>query len=172
MKAIKALLIPALAALGLAAVAEAHAQANALQSGSQSRAGSRIGTAVQGGGTDRHFGRHDGNRHDGPRHWRGHHHHRWHGHFGFFFGAPLLWSAWHWGWPYYDPFFHPYPRALVYREVERWPEMSPPESTQLPKGEGAPTQGPLYMNYCESAKAYFPKVTSCPEGWKMTTPSN
>ena len=32
---------------------------------------------------------------------------------------------------------------------------------------GAPTQAPAYMNYCESAKAYFPKVTTCPEGWKF-----
>jgi hypothetical protein len=169
MKAIKALLIPGLAALGLAAVADAQAQSNPLASGAQSRAGSRIGAAVQGGGT-RHF-RHDGHR--GGRHWRGDHRHRWHGHWGLYFGFPIAWSAWHWGWPAYDPFFYPYPRAYVYREVERLPEMGPAETTEIsPQAEGAPTQGPLYMNYCESAKAYFPKVTSCPEGWKMTTPTN
>ncbi len=32
---------------------------------------------------------------------------------------------------------------------------------------GAPTQAPAYMNYCVSAKAYFPKVTACLEGWKF-----
>jgi len=35
-----------------------------------------------------------------------------------------------------------------------------------------PQQGPLYMNYCESARAYFPKVTTCPEGWKLSNPTN
>jgi hypothetical protein len=43
----------------------------------------------------------------------------------------------------------------------------PPQTTEVPVGEGSPTQGPLYMNYCESAKAYFPKVNSCPEGWRF-----
>jgi len=33
--------------------------------------------------------------------------------------------------------------------------------------QGAPTQAPAYMNYCDSSKAYYPKVTSCPEGWKF-----
>ena len=86
---------------------------------------------------------------------------------------PLVWSSWHWGWPYYyDPVY--YPRgAVVYREVERAPypegEMAP-ATTDVQRTPGSPTQGPLYMNYCESAKAYYPKVASCPEGWKFIKP--
>ncbi len=44
-------------------------------------------------------------------------------------------------------------------------------TTQVVPGPGAPNQGPLYMNYCESAKAYYPKVTTCPEGWKFIAPT-
>ena len=44
-------------------------------------------------------------------------------------------------------------------------------SADAPRGPGAPGQAPLYMNYCESAKAYYPKVASCPEGWKFIQPS-
>lgn len=112
-----------------------------------------------------------GHRHWGHRHW-GHRH--WHPSWGFYFGAPLIVGAG--GWPYYDYWYgYPGPR-IVHREVEHYPEgvmVGPPVSTtEVPRGEGAPTNGPLYMNYCESAKAYFPKVTSCPEGWRLATPAN
>ena len=43
------------------------------------------------------------------------------------------------------------------------------QSTQVQPGPGAPTQAPAYMNYRESAKAYYPKITSCPEGWKFSS---
>lgn len=107
--------------------------------------------------------------HQGGRHWHGgHHHHRWHGHLGFYIGAPLLFGYWA------DPWYWGGPR-VVYREVIREPEVvregAIAPSTDLPRGEGAPSQGPLYMNYCESAKAYFPKVTQCPEGWKFISPT-
>ena len=46
----------------------------------------------------------------------------------------------------------------------------PPSDMAPSNSPGGPTQAPAYMNYCESAKAYFPKVTSCPEGWKFVTP--
>ena len=66
----------------------------------------------------------------------------------------------------YDYDWYYYPRAAY---VERYPMSTPDDAatTEAPVGPGAPTQGPLYMNYCESAKAYYPKVTSCPEGWKF-----
>jgi hypothetical protein len=55
---------------------------------------------------------------------------------------------------------------------EGYPEASfSGPTTEVPRGEGAPSQGPLYMNYCDSAKAYFPKVTACPEGWKLRSPT-
>jgi hypothetical protein len=57
-----------------------------------------------------------------------------------------------------DPGYY-YPQGVM---------QAPPPTTEVaPNAQGAPVQGPTYMNYCESAKAYFPKVTTCPEGWKF-----
>ena len=145
MKAIRSLIVAALAAAGMAATADAQA--------------------------DRGWG---GARPVGSGHWNGGHwggYRHWYGpRVGFYIGAPILWSSWYWGYPY-DYY---YPRTVIYREVERYPAsypegvMEPMPSTEIvPRSEGAPTQAPTYMNYCESAKAYFPKVTSCPEGWKF-----
>jgi hypothetical protein len=97
-------------------------------------------------------------------HWRG----GWYGpRVGFYVGAPILWSAWYWGYPYYYPYYYDYyyPRPPVV--VERYPDYEPGPTTEAPPGPGAPAQGPTYMNYCESSKAYYPKVTTCPEGWKF-----
>ena len=158
MKATTKLLATALAASAILVVTDVQAQAGAKH------------------GSGAHRG---GNNHGGHR--GGHHHggHRWHGrHFwgptwGWHFGIPLFWGA-AWGWPYYHDYYD-YPRdRVIYREVEAFPEgtILPGPSTHVPRGEGAPTRGPLYMNYCESAKAYFPKVTTCPEGWRLATPSS
>lgn len=106
------------------------------------------------------------------RHWHGHH---WHGpRVGFYIGAPLLWGSYYWG----DPWYWHGPRT-VYREVIREPEIVEVERVErverepapAPSAEEVPAKGPLYMNYCESAKAYFPKVTRCPEGWKFISPT-
>lgn len=146
MKLIKTLLVAALAAAGLVAAADVQAQA---------KHGWR-------GGGDRHWG--------GHRNWHGHRGHFWGPRLGFYIGAPVVLGSYYWG----SPFWYDEPR-VVYREVIREPEYledgrEPAPATEVPRGEGAPTQGPLYMNYCASAKAYFPKVTSCPEGWKFITP--
>ncbi|HEX5633679.1 MAG TPA: hypothetical protein VFX50_10630, partial [Gemmatimonadales bacterium] len=126
-----------------------------------------------------------GARHDGHRNWSGHRGH-WHGRgywgagWGLYFGLPLVYGA-AWGWPYYYGYGYDYayPReTVIYREVEReplpYPEgvLQPMPSTEVAPGPGAPTRGPLYMNYCESARAYFPKVTKCPEGWRLATPAS
>jgi len=160
MRAIKSLLVAALAATGLAAVADAQAD-RGMHSGNHTWSGVRpIG------------GNWSGNR----GHWGGGYRSHWYGpRFGLYIGAPLLWPAWYWGYPY-DYY---YPRTVIYRDViERYPAsypegvMEPVPSTEIaPRTEGAPRQGPLYMNYCESAKAYFPKVTSCPEGWRFLAPA-
>ena len=141
MKALRALLIPAIAAAGLA-VASIDAQAQ---------------HHFSGGG---HFA---GGHHFSGGHFRG-------GccRFGVFVGAPLFW----WGWPgYYDPYYYYGPPPVVYRDVvPAYPDgqMAPAPQTEMAvPGPGAPSQGPLYMNYCESARAYYPKVASCPEGWKF-----
>jgi len=154
MKAIKSLVVgAALAAAGVAMAADAQA-AGTWHGGTHVAATGHWGGGWRGG------------------HWYGGRY--WYPRVGFYFGAPLLWSAWYWGWPY-DYY---YPRTVVYdRVIERYPAaypdgaMDPAPSTEVAPSRGAPTQGPLYMNYCESAKAYYPKVASCPEGWKFIAPS-
>ena len=166
MKAIRAL-IPALAACGLVAATEAPAQAVNGATRAAPVSGSGSMTRHWSGG---HRGTWSGG-HVGGRHWGGHHHHHFWGprvSWGLYFGLPLAWGpAYYWGWPYY----YDYPRTIIYRDVERFPEGEIAPSTEVKPGPGAPSQGPLYMNYCESAKAYYPKVTSCPEGWKFVEPT-
>lgn len=107
----------------------------------------------------------------GARYWGGGHGRYWAPRYSFYFGVPVLWGS-YWGAPY---FYDSYPGStVIYREAERevYPEGSfSGPTTSVPQSDGAPTQGPLYMNYCDSAKAYFPKIASCPEGWKLTTPT-
>ena len=50
-----------------------------------------------------------------------------------------------------------------------------PPTTQLPPAalagaDGGPTQRPLHLNYCESARAWFPQVQSCTGGWRLVRP--
>lgn len=153
MKPIKTLLAVAVAAAGLVAAADVQAQA---------KHGWR-------GGGDRHWGGHRGHWGGHRGHWGGHRGHWFGPRLGFYIGAPIVLGS-YWG----SPFWYDEPR-VVYREVVREPEdlevdPEPAATTELPQGEGAPSQGPLYMNYCASARAYFPKVTRCPEGWKFITP--
>jgi len=157
MKAIKSLVVAvALTAAGMAIGADAQAATHGGWSGHTGGTGHWSGGHFSGGHfsgghfAGGHFGH--GPRFFGPR-------------FSFFIGAPLIWPAWYWGYPYYYDWYY-YPRAAY---VERYPMSTPDDAatTEAPVGPGAPTQGPLYMNYCESAKAYYPKVTSCPEGWKF-----
>lgn len=162
MKAKNTLMVAALAAAGLLVAVDTQAQ---------SRGGSRghgaHGGAHHGGG---HFrGNHGG--HHGGRHWGGHYRSHWGPRLGFYIGAPLLIGGF--GYPYYNDYY--YPRStVIYREVERAPYYEQPgelvPSTEVPRSEGAPSQAPLYQNYCDSARAYYPKVTSCPEGWKLARP--
>jgi len=117
-------------------------------------------------------------------HWNGGHRVGFSGHrhffpgWGFYAAAPFIWGSLYWGYPYgyYGPrYYGYYPAYPVYGDDpdDRYMMAPPAEpTTNVPAGNvpGAPTQGPLYQNYCESAKAYFPKVTSCPEGWQMRRP--
>jgi len=166
MKATGKLLATALAASAILIVTDVQAQS-----------GAKHGSGAHRGGQN-HGGHRGGQNHGGHR-WhghRGHGRHFWGPTWGWHFGVPLFWGA-VWGWPYYHGYYdyYDYPRdRVIYREVERFPEgtILPGPSTEVPLGDGAPTRGPLYMNYCESAKAYFPKVTTCPEGWRLATPSS
>jgi hypothetical protein len=178
MKATGKLLVAALGVAAAAASIEVSAQDRSPRSGASG--------FQRGAGTTHWNGSHRGVQ-SGGRHWGGgprgggyrgggYRHSHWGPSLGFYIGAPVLWGSYYWGSPYYYDYW--YPRGtVVYRDVERYPQsypegaMWPAESTEVPRGEGAPTQGPLYMNYCESAKAYFPKVTKCPEGWRLATPA-
>ena len=174
MKATAKLLVAALAAAGMVSMGAEAAE----------RRGGGIGHgASHGGGHRGHWN--GGHRHwAGHRHWGGHRHwsggwgyrSHWYGpRLGFYFGVPVAIGLGYWGSPYWD-----YPReTVVYREVIRdsdeetespreAPEPEPAARTEQP----APASGPLYMNYCDSAKAYYPKVTRCPEGWKFVTPTS
>jgi hypothetical protein len=169
MKATRKLLATALTACAALIATDVMAQSSGRQ-----------GAGAHRGGDRNHGSRDGGHRHGGHR-WHGNRGGHWHGHrgwypsFGFYYGLPLFWGA-AWGWPYYYDHWNYPGERVIYREREVFPEGAiapmPGPSTEVPRAEGAPTRGPLYMNYCESAKAYFPKVTTCPEGWRLATPSS
>jgi hypothetical protein len=163
MKATQTLLVAALAVAGLAITMDVQAQ---------NRGGGRSGGSWSGGGhSGGNWSHGGGGRYYGYRggYYRGGY---WGPGFGLYLGAPLLAAGW--GYPYYYGGY--YPGTAVYQNeypqsyIEQPGELLAP-STEVPMSQGAPTQGPMYMNYCESAKAYFPKVSSCPEGWKLATPA-
>jgi len=125
-------------------------------------------------------GSHWGNGHWAGSHWNGGHwgyRGGWYARpaFGFYFGLPLFWG------PYWDSYYYPgyaYPGdRVIYREEVGEPQ--PIEGVMQPPAEGAaaappapPAANPLSTNYCASAKAYFPQVRSCPEGWQHTSPNS
>jgi hypothetical protein len=172
MKTIGTMLVAAVATAGMVATAQA-------QSHSGRSAGASGGARIHTTGTHGTW--------SGGGHWRGGGGHwgggRWGGaRWGLYIGAPLLWSSWYWGgYPYYAgyPYYYDnywYPRSTVVydRVIERYPAsypegvIGPAPTTDIgPRSEGAPSEAPAYRNYCESAKAYFPKVTACPEGWRF-----
>lgn len=171
MKAKAKLLAGVLVAAGTMVAVEASAQ-HAVARGAR---GAGIAAAPRSAGVD-HGGR--GGHWRGGGRWQGRHGHwggarSWSPRWSFYFGVPVFWGSYYWGSPHWDQYYHPR-ETIVYREIEREPypeaEISEP-TTEVPRSEGAPTQGPLYMNYCESARAYFPKATSCPEGWKLKSPT-
>lgn len=170
MRAIKSLVVAALVATGVAIAADAQAATNPI-------ARSSGWSGPRGGGGHWSGGGHFGGGHFSGGHFSGGHFHGHFGHgrffgprFGVFIGAPIFWPGWYGGYPYYwgYPYYYDwyYPRAAY---VESYPVSTPDEAatTEVPVTPGAPTQAPAYMNYCESARAYYPKVTSCPEGWKF-----
>lgn len=171
MKPIRTVLVAALAAGGLVMAVDASAQHHS---------GGHSGGGHWSGG---HSGGHwSGGSHWSGGHWGGGHWGGWGPRWSFYFGVPLAWGPYYWGTPYYwgAPYYYydyGYPYEYSYPD-EAYPDAAPapseqlPPTTQVPSAQpGAPARGPLYMNYCASAKAYFPKVTQCPEGWKFIAPN-
>ena len=168
MKSIKTLVAVTVAACGMLAMADVY--------------GARGGGGGGGGG-------HGGGGHGGGGGYRGGHGHGGHGghghgghyHGGYYgwgwgawygaawvLGAPYYWGyPYYWGAPYYADAYYA-PPQVVYREVPS--DYTQPVPGAIVPDERAPARGPAYMNYCPSAKAYYPKVTNCPEGWQFITP--
>jgi hypothetical protein len=136
-----------------------------------------------------------GYRHAGHGHYGGHGHggSYWGWGWGLAVGVP-------WALGYYDPWYRstprygygayyaPAPYATCEPNTDCWIERQaqaeptapttqvPPSGTFGPAegvapSEGAPTQRPLHRNYCEASRAWFPAVTSCASGWRMTRPA-
>jgi hypothetical protein len=123
-----------------------------------------------------------------------------HGHYygsnwgwGLALGLPLAWGLYDpygyggWGWAYGAPYYgypangYSYPGGgfpcapyeECYRDQVARSEPTPPTTevpAPAPGANGTPTQRPLHLNYCDSARAWFPHVRSCPEGWRMVRP--
>jgi len=183
MKPIKTLLITALATIGLVAAADVNAQRHGGGGGSRGASAGGGGGHWSGGGSSHGGGGHWGGGSHGGHYGHGGHYYGGHGHGyygygwgwgGWYWGLPLAAAYWsypyYWGYPaYYDGWGYPSYSYDVPPQGYREPAPMP-EGTLVPPSEGAPQNGPLYMNYCDSAKAYYPKVTSCPEGWKFIAP--
>jgi hypothetical protein len=108
---------------------------------------------------------------------------------GRYYGAPYYggyYGGWGWGWaglglglaltsPYwagYPGYGYGYSVAPAYvdpaySQGQLQPSVPPPPTTQVPQGPvaDAPTQRPLYLNYCAAVSAFYPQIQSCPSGW-------
>lgn len=134
-------------------------------------------------------------RHGGYGH-SGHYGHYSHGHYGGYYpgwgwgvgiGLGVPWGlGWYdpwWGWGSYPSYGYgaAYPNyayaceldedCLRARESRNEPAAPTTEVPPAAFGaEGGPTQRPLHLNYCDSARAWFPQVRTCPGGWRLVRP--
>lgn len=85
------------------------------------------------------------------RRWRGGHwvHSRYHGRLGWWWVVGGVWY-------FYPAPVYPYPNPYV-----------PPMVAGAPP---PPQAAPQYWYYCPSVKAYYPYITTCPEGWMQVVP--
>lgn len=115
-------------------------------------------------GADEHHRDREGHwwQHGDIRHFRDADLHRWRGgrwvhtrHGGRF--------GWWWvvggGWYFYPAPIYPYPNPYV-PPVVVTPAPPPPQAA------------PQYWYFCNSARGYYPYVTSCPEGWMQVVPQS
>ncbi len=105
-----------------------------------------------------HGGGHSGGHSYGGHSYGGHgyshygHGGGWHG--GVYFGFGPWWGYPSYAYPYAYPFGYEYPYPYAYS----YPAPAAPSVAE------APSQNFWY--YCESSKAYYPYVSSCPEAWR------
>lgn len=101
-----------------------------------------------------------GDWHGGPD-WRFHGGGRWYhgdhdGRFGWWWIAgPGLWY-------FYTQPVYPYPYGPYYYDYPSPPVVVVPSQPAEP----APPPAQQYWYYCDSAKAYYPYVSTCPGGWR------
>jgi hypothetical protein len=74
-------------------------------------------------------------------------------------GAPLFWGP---AYSYY------YPPDYYYAPGYYYP---PPSPAYIQQGPAPAEQDSQYWYYCPSARAYYPYVNGCPEGWQRVQPS-
>jgi hypothetical protein len=159
------------------------------------RHGGSPGGGYSGGGARHGHSGGTGYRHDGGSGYRYSHGHYYGSNWGWglALGLPLAWGLYDpygyggWGWGYGAPYYgypaygYSYPGGgfpcapyeECYRDQVARSEPTPPTTEVPPPAPGAngtPTQRPLHLNYCDSARAWFPHVRSCPEGWRMVRP--
>jgi len=97
-------------------------------------------------------GRSSGRSSGGARssgHSGNHFHHRPHFHSSIFIGAPLFWG------PYYGPGYYYAPQ---------------PPPVYIEQSPAPLEQDSQYWYYCPSARAYYPYVGDCPDGWQRVLP--
>ena len=93
----------------------------------------------------------------GASHSGSHFHHGSHFHSRVFVGVgvPVFWGPYPY---YYGPAY--YGPAYYY----------PPPPAYIEQGPAPAEQGSQYWYYCPSARAYYPYVDACPEGWQRVSP--
>lgn len=183
MDKMRVFLLAGVCGAGLAGAAEAPAAPASRPPGISVSSPGRHGSLP----AHRGIGRHGGHRHVPGGHWGGSH--RGHSHWGWTLGLAIG-VPWALGW--YDPWWGPpYFAPHAYRPVpgpyghvcgvdeDCWRDRTAPGAPAPPTTEvapsapgeaGGPTQRPLHLNYCDSAKAWFPHVRTCPEGWRLVQP--
>ena len=179
MNATKSLLVSAVAAVALTCALVSEATA--------ARGGGSGGGASYGHGSGHGYGYGNGRgygygygRYGYGYGYRGYGY--WRPWYGFYLAAPFVFGAayasWDPYWGYWGPRYYPYSYyggGASYPDPRYYdgPQMSmggEGTTEDSPNAEGAPTQAPLYLNYCAAAKAYFPKVATCPGGWQFRPP--
>lgn len=108
---------------------------------------------------------------DGPRfehreseHWReGHWRHGWHdGRIGWWWVVGGLWNFY--PEPVY-PFPDPYGPPVVVQQAPPTVMIQQPPPVSAPPAQSAPQPAQNWY-YCPSSKAYYPYVSTCPDGWQ------
>lgn len=85
---------------------------------------------------------------------------------GVYIGAPVLGPVWG---PAWGPGWYPPPYYYPPQPVVVLPPSPPP--VYVEQAQPAPVEAQQqYWYYCPAAKAYYPYVKECPQGWQRVLP--